>query len=229
MIITTTTSLPYARRAMNHAKTAWVDIKVAHMTMQHALDWDYTVQREIVRAQRARGPNQPPRADAGWSWVGIRTLLPLALRLRNRRCQPLTILVRNAQGQAVPAGMLLLIEHYPWPLTTDPIRRSTFTWFLASAPKAALLQRGVPDPPSLGRVLIDTALVHSLGSGMGGQMWLHAAAGGGSGLLQFYSHTCQLGRLAAGTRIPGGRSDGRHFYADSALALKLLNALQHYR
>jgi hypothetical protein len=170
MTIITPFAPRYARRALNHSKTSWVDIKIAEMTLAHALDWDATIQRDIVREGRAaqRRGDPLPRADFQWSWVGFRLLFPWSQVLRNRRCRPLTILVRNSRGKAIPAGMMLMIERYPWPIATDSIRESTFAWFIPSAPKAALLQRGVPDPPSLGRIMVDTAMVHSHTMGLGG-------------------------------------------------------------
>jgi hypothetical protein len=123
--------------------------------------------------------------------------------------------------------MLLLIERYPWPLADDPITQSTFTWFIASAPRASLLKRGVADPPCLGRIMIDAALVTSQAIGLEGQMWLHAALGGGPGLVKLYGTICQMPSLPVGAPLPGGRlSDGRHFYARTALAMQLIDALQ---
>ena len=70
-------------------------------------------------------------------------------------------------------------------------------------------------------------MVHSQTMGLGGRMWLHAAAAGGDGLVKFYSKICKLPCLPVGTRIPRGQvSDGRHFYAGATLALDLMNELQ---
>ena len=75
--------------------------------------------------------------------------------------------------------------------------------------------------------MVDTAIVHSLRMGLEGRIWLHAAPGGGPGLVRFYRDICKLDCLPVGTRIPRGRvSDGRHFYAGPALALSLVNELQ---
>jgi hypothetical protein len=48
----------------------------------------------------------------------------------------------------IPAGMLLLIEQYPWPVVGAAVTRSVFTWFLTSAPAEALAALSVPEPPS---------------------------------------------------------------------------------
>lgn len=58
-------------------------------------------------------------------------------------------------------------------------------------------------------------------------MWLLAAPGGGSGLVRLYGSICQMPNLAVGSVLPGGKlSDGRHFYATSPLAKRLMGALQ---
>jgi hypothetical protein len=219
----------YARRALNHAKTAWVDIRVDHMSLSDALYWDATIQRDIVlEGLRDKRLGKPlPRADFYWTWAGIRLLFPLAQLLKRRRCRGLTIFVQDSAGRGVPAGMLLLIERYPWPIPNDPIEQSTFTWFIAAAPRSSLLKRGVVDPPSLGRIMVDAALVTSQAMGLQGQMWLHAAPGGGPGLIKLYGTICQMSSLPVGAALPGGKlSDGRHFYAGTVLAKQLMDALQ---
>ena len=226
---TTSTILQYARRALNHQKNAWVDIKVDHMRLADALYWDATIQRDIVLEglREKRHGNPLPRADFYWTWAGIRLLFPLAQWLKHRRCRGLTLFARDDQGRGVPAGMMLLIERYPWPLADAALPDSTFTWFIASAPKASLMRRGVADPPSLGRIMVDSALVTSFALGLEGQMWLHAAPGGGAGLARLYGSICHMPNLAPGTVLPGGKlSDGRHFYATAPLAKQLTDALQ---
>jgi hypothetical protein len=217
----------YPRRAPNHSKTAWVDIKIDFMSVGDAWFWDQQIQPDI-RAEHVQSllSGGPPRADYYWQWTGLRLLFPLSQWLQNRRCRALAVFVQNDQGEAVPAGMLLLIEQYPWPLPAAGSGDSTFTWFLATAPKATLQRLGVPDPPSVGRILIDTALVTSETLGLNGRMWLHAAPVGGPWLMTYYTKKCGLLPMAAGTRLPWFQvSDGRHFYATAALASTLMSAL----
>lgn len=223
-------SAGYAQRAMNKAETAWVEIKIDYMTAADALYWDRTIQADIVadgiREMMAGRPM--PRADLYWTWTGLRVLFPLAQRLNRRRCRALSVFVENDLGQGVPAGMVLLIEQYPWlfPLQA-PATESTFLWFIASAPRESLIKRGVEDPPPLGRILIDTALVTSSALGHEGQMWLHAAPAGGARLIGFYVNTCKLRQLGQGAQLPNGiGSDGRHCYASAVLATRLIDELQ---
>ena len=224
--------LNYAQRALNQTKSAWVNIKVDYMRLGDALYWDKTIQRDILlEGLREKKAGRPiPRADFYWSWVGMRMLFPLAQLLKKRRCRALTVFVQDAQGRGVPAGMMLLIEQYPWLFPNDPVAESTFTWFIASAPKTSLQSRGVPDPPSLGRIMVDAALVTSRALGLQGQMWLHAAPGGGPGHLRLYGKICQMPCLPQGSALPGRLvSDGRHYYATATLANQLVNALQQCR
>src|ERR1700733_13092676 len=109
-------NLNYARRAMNHAKSAWIDIKVDHMSLADALYWDATIQRDIATtALKEKSMGRPiSRADSFWHWSGMRILFPLAELLKKRRCRALSIFVQDTLGRGVPAGMMLLIERYPW-------------------------------------------------------------------------------------------------------------------
>jgi hypothetical protein len=221
--------MSYAIRAQNRAKTGWVDIKIDHMTVADALFWDSTIQMDILRnARKEKAAGMAlSRSDAWWSWFGFRVFCPLSQLLQARRCRALTIFVRNDQGQGVPAAMLMLIEGYPWIFTGNSLNTSVFTWFLASAPSESLIKLGVPDPPSLGRILIDTAIVSSLSLGLRGQMWLHAAPAGGAGLLTFYVKSCKLRALDQGRSLPTGKlSDGRHCYSYFNLATELVNELK---
>lgn len=225
--------LGYPRRALNRTQTEWIDIKVDYMTMETALFWDQEIQSHIrARAGEERAAGQrPSRADVYWRWPGMRVLFPLAQTTVGRSCRALSVFVRSATGKAIPAGMLLLIERYPWLLTTkDGAGDSVFTWFLTSAPTERLRELGVADPPSLGQILVDIALVTSLALDSKGRMWLHASPAGGPRLLDFYGKMCGLERYPAGAALPGRRqSDGRHFFATPYLAEELVSKLEATR
>jgi hypothetical protein len=90
-----------------------------------------------------------------------------------------------------------------------------------------LRNRGVADPPSLGRIMVDAAMVTGHALGLKGQMWPHAAPAGGPGLVRLYGTICQMSSLPLGWVLPGGGvSDGRHYYAGAPLAQRLMDALQ---
>jgi len=136
----------------------------------------------------------------------------------------------EAEPKAIPAAMILLIESHPWLLPTARKRQSTYTWFMAAAPKKVLQGLGVFATPSLGSILIDTALTTSMTLGYRGRMWLHADRRGGQRLFDYYSKKCNLLNVNAGFPLPSGLlSDGRHFYATSKIAKHLVNGLKQSR
>jgi hypothetical protein len=227
--------IEYVQRIWAPAVPRWMPVIVDIMRPDDATYWHRRIQPSIREL--------PDRADRNWNWPLFRVAFPIAQRAAGHRCLALTISLANSAGRGVPAGMLLLIENYPW-LAPRPWERlgergprkgSTFTWFLSAAPTARLRELGVSEPPPLGAVLIDTALVASMNLGHQGRMWLHATPIGGPRLLDFYLKR-GLSRVNAGFRIPkalwpmaGQRSDGRHFYATSRIAKVLLNALNTQR
>jgi hypothetical protein len=229
--------IEYLRRVLNPKTGRLTDIKVQDMRMEDATFWHQYIQPTI----RAISPS---RADRMWNWPTFLTYLPRGQYLAGRRCRALTIHL-EASNRAIPAGMLLLIESYPWWAPspwrrlafwrTNTYVRCSFTWFLSTAPRDTLIDLGVPEPPSLGRVLIDTALVTSVALGHGGRMWLHASPIGGERLSDFY-RTAGLAAIQVGQRVPhlknplaGVPSDGRHFYADPPIAKRLTEALNTLR
>jgi hypothetical protein len=83
------------------------------MRFEDAQFWDAHIQPVIrQKAFKHPEPASAPRADARWRWTPMRTLLPLTQLLQGRRCRALTVLVQDTAGNAVPAGMLFLIERY---------------------------------------------------------------------------------------------------------------------
>jgi hypothetical protein len=221
----------YPQKAWCRTSKQWVPIEIDYMRVEDAEYWHANIQPAIDKTDRA---------DRLWDWEVWRGMLPFAQSLVGRRCLALTIHVQTEHQRGMPAGMLLLIESYPWlaPRPWDRFRRrlrrqrSTFTWFLSSAPHSRLRELGVPEPPQLGAVLIDTALVASVNHGHEGRMWLHAAPDGGQKLFDFYDLECGLGHVNPGFRVPsithpvyGLPSDGRHFFATHRIAKKRLSAL----
>ncbi len=239
--------LEYAKRVWDPSSSTWVEIAIVNMTPEHAFYWDAVIQPAIrtIGNQERREGKKPSRVDHHWSWPRIRVLLPLAQSLIKRRCRALTVLLQRDliwqepwegppkiedEPKAIPAAMILLIESYPWLLPTARKRQSTFTWFIASAPKKVLQELGVFTTPSLGSILIDTALITSMTLGHRGRMWLHADHRGGQRLFDYYSKKCNLPNVGHGFPLPSGLlSDGRHFYATSTIAKQLVNGLKQNR
>jgi hypothetical protein len=161
-------------------------------------------------------------------------LLPMChlVQLAKRRfCRPLVIWAKADNGQFVRAGMSILIEQYPYLDISTP-SESNFVWFISSADPGVLTSYlGVSDPPALGRVLLDNAMVLSQNAGLFGRMGLHAAAAAGPGLLTVYAK-CGLLRLPVTAALPKSirrKNDGRFFYADEPVAEALVALLDSAR
>lgn len=237
-------AIDYCQRVWDSKLDKWVGIKISDMSVNEADFWDAKIQPEIRRIAMKEISEGAPltRPDYKWPWGRMRRGLPLAQGLVGRRCRMLTLSLKSDAGKAVPAGMLILIEKYPWLLQNGRLFRfgfakeSTFLWFLSSAPKDALQAQGVRETPSLIRALIDSALVTSISQGLKGRMWLHAAPQGGVKLFDTYANRCKLKNVEPGAKIPriprpfsGVSSDGRHFYATPGLARRLIDELKEWR
>jgi hypothetical protein len=197
-----------------------IPIRTSIMSVEHAVTWDMRIQPLIFSG--------PARADKHWSWSLLRSIFPIAQHAKRRRCIALTTLVRNQSGQAVPAAMSLFIERYPHLPSSG--KEAVFVWFISSAPKVALANLGVQTAPSLGRILIDNALVASVNMGLDGRIGLHSARAGGPRLQNFYLNHCKLNHLPEGAVMPArGASDGRFLYTDENLAESLVQELNLYR
>ena len=160
------------------------------------------------------------RADRFWAWSVLLPMCHLVQLAKRRHCRPLVIWARNDGRRFVRVGMSILIETYPYLDVTRSLE-SSFVWFISAA-DSELLQSdfGMSQPPALGRVLLDNAIILSQNAGLEGRIGLHAAAAGGRVLLNIYT-ACGLCRLAATAKLPAGvrrKNDGRFFFADEKQA-----------
>ena len=100
-----------------------------------------------------------------------------------------------------------------------------FVWFMCAADEGVLKNHfSMSNPPKLGRVLLDNAMVLSENLGLKGRIGLHATPAGGAALLALYS-ACGLLQLPKRARLPPPikqSNDGRYFYTDEATAAVLL-------
>ncbi len=196
-----------------------VDIRVTDMTTRDAFWWDARL--GPTHAQRAG------RADRYWSWSVLLPLCHLVQRAKRRYCRPLVSWARTDNGRFMRVGLSILIESYPH-LDSDQPGESHFLWFMSAAdPEVLIGQFGMSQPPALGRLLLDNAIVLSQNAGLGGRIGLHAATAGGEGLLTLYRR-CGLLRLPATKPLPPPirrANDGRYFYTDEAVAESLAAAL----
>ncbi len=200
-----------------------VDIRVTHMAAGDALWWDTRL-----------GPkhaSMASRADRYWSWSVLLPLCHLVQRVKRRYCRPLVFWARTDSGRFLRVGMLILIEAYPY-LDVEHPAESHFVWFMSGADAGVLTREfGMSNPPALGRVLLDSAMILSQNAGLAGRIGLHAAAAGGEGLLAFYDRIGLI-RLPERAALPPSvprPNDGRFFYADEGVAEALAAALDASR
>jgi hypothetical protein len=214
----------FARSAPSKAdKRRRVDIRLTNMAASDALWWDTRL-----------GPkhaSMAARADRFWSWSVLLPLCHVVQRAKRRYCRPLVIWARTDSGRFLRVGMLIVIEAYPY-LDIEYPAESNFVWFMSGADAGVLTSEfGMSNPPALGRVLLDTAIVLSQNVGLAGRIGLHAAAAGGDSLLALYDRLGLI-RLPATAALPPAvrrPNDGRFFYADEPSAEALASALDASR
>lgn len=150
---------------------------------------------------------------------------------KQRHCRPLVIWALADNRRYLRVAMNITIETYPRLDHRHP-GEASFAWFLCAADKGVLVKHfRMANPPSLGRVLVDTTMVLSENAGHEGRIGLHAARAGGSALTGLY-RACGLERLPARAALPPAikrRNDGRFFLADETRAAQLLSNLDAAR
>jgi len=196
-----------------------VPLRMTDMTGADAAWWDARMGPHHVR--------KPKRADRYWTWSVLLIACHLVQLARKRHLRPLVVWARADNGRYLRVAMSIIIENYPH-LEAGPPAEGHFLWFLCAADKGVLARHfGFANPPSLGRVLLDNAMVLSENAGLSGRIGLHAARAGGAALLAFYRDS-GLRRLPAGATLPRAikrRNDGRFFYADETTAGALMSKL----
>lgn len=214
----------FVRKAPSKAdKTRAVDVRMTEMGAPDAAWWDARLgpKHALMRS----------RADRFWSWSVLLPMCHLVQLAKRRACRPLVIWARTDSGQFLRVGMSIMIESYPY-LDSRRDVQSSFVWFISAADTSVLQSEfAMSDPPALGRVLLDNAIVLSQALGLGGRIGLHAAPAGGSALLKVYT-SCGLTLLPGSASLPLGvkrRNDGRFFYADEPTAEGLARLLDPSR
>jgi len=200
-----------------------VPVRITDMTGRDALWWDARF-----------GPYHASiasRPDRLWSWTALLPACHLMQLAKRRYCRPLVIWARADNNQFMRVGMSIVIENYPHLDVAAP-SNAHFVWFISAAEKDVLIRHfQMSNPPSLGRILLDNAMVLSLNAGLEGRIGLHAAAKGGATLMQLYVKY-GLMNLQSAASLPRSirrRNDGRFFYADDATAQKLLRIVDPSR
>lgn len=166
-----------------------------------------------------------PRADRNWPWSSLYASTKFLQRRSGVDGVGVTTFVESADGSAVPAAMSLLRRPYPHlPRGPGEDTEAVFVWFLSTAPRAALEALGVATRPSLGRVVLDQAMVLAERESIEGRIGLHCSPKGGDRLMDFYLNGCRLLQVPAGDPLPMRirHNDGRWYYTSEERAQELL-------
>jgi len=206
-------------------------LRVTRMERSHVLWWQSHVQA-IIDAD-------PERVDNGWNWMLYAPFTRLYGVVLARRPVGYTVgLVDDDAARFLPCALILLLGRDV--ALDDHARRSTFTWFLTTAPEAALLT--IPEyrlsedtlPRRLGTITLDVAITHSLNHLARGRVSLHADPKGGQPLLEWYQ-TRGMTVLPPDRKLPVGPrrlfapSDGRYCYYTVSAALAASRELDGLR
>ncbi len=154
-----------------------VELRVAELELSHVLWWHSHVQPVI--------DENPQRTDRGWNWLLYASFaLAAGGVLRRRPAGYVVGIVAPGPGHFIPCALLQLLGRYP--ALNDNRQRSTFTWFLTTAPVEAMVS--IPEylltedrvPKRLGTIALDVAVTHSLNHRGRGRVGLHADEDGAS-------------------------------------------------
>lgn len=181
----------------------------------------------------------PERVDNGWNWLLYAPLTRLFGIALARRPVGYTIgIAAHETGHFIPCALVLLLGRDR--ALDKHTKRSTFTWFLTTAPDAALLS--IKDyrlhenelPKRLGTIALDVAVTHSLNHLAGGRMSLHSDPKGGERLLGWYrkrgmSVLPENHKLPFGPRRLFAPSDGLYCYYTIAAAMEASRELDELR
>jgi hypothetical protein len=169
------------------------------------------------------------RLDRGWDWVKFLLLAELVEEIFGRQVTYVQI-VCPAPGTEtlIPIAQMIMSSGYPF--VAERTERPEFVWWLTTAPETFLVNHGI-QPLSALKGLIDTAIQLSAIEGFEGRIGLHADPLGGADLLEKYAHAGlkRLGRFWPVIVGNARRNDGRYFYSDSELSLKLSDRLDFLR
>lgn len=206
-------------------------LRVSPMARSHVVWWQARVQ-PVIDAD-------PQRVDNGWNWMLYAPFTTLYGTVLARAPVGYTVgIVDGAGGRFLPCALTLLLGRSQ--ALDDHARRSTFTWYLTTAPDTALLglgEYGLTEehlPRRLGTIALDVAVTHSLNHLARGRVGLHADPKGAEPLLEWYRKRGMTVLPAERKLPPGPRrlfapSDGRYCYYTVAAALEASRELDELR
>jgi len=230
MALRTWTGIGFVKRAPT-AGGGTIDLRVSDLDPTQALWWHSRVQPII--------DEDPSRTDEDWNWLLFGPFTYAVGKVLRRRPAGYAVGVeRQDSGAFVPCGLALLLGRNP--AIEDHSKRSTFTWYLTTAPQSALLglpEYGLDDdrlPKALGSITLDVAVTHSFNHRSQGRVGLHADEKGGDALLEWYLSRGMTilpkdKKLPAGPRRIFSPSDGRYCYYTTEAAVEASRSLDNLR
>ncbi len=151
-----------------------------------------------------------------WDWPACFLGCHFVEQLKRRQALSFQLRVDDGNGIGFPVAQALFSLRYPWP--ADKRHQCVFIWFIAAAPRIALLDRGIPHRDAILAPLLDIAVQVSVAHGLCGRIGLHAALGTreeSDDLVRRYK-TMGLSQTARRRwwlfRFPHRWEDGRLFY-----------------
>lgn len=160
--------------------------------------------------------------DNDWNWVLLAPLTRLFGLATAKRPVGYTVgIAGHDTGHYIPCALVLLLGRDR--ALDNHRKRSAFTWYLTTAPDAALLNikgyRLQEDqlPKRLGTIALDVSVTHSLNRVARGRVSLHSDPKGGERLLNWYENR-GMEVLPEGKKLPVGPrrlfkpSDGYYCY-----------------
>jgi hypothetical protein len=197
------------------------DVWVEELANRSRIDWWVkNIQPEISKNRS--------RPDWDWNWP---RQYDHYRRLFQKKRPSFFALCAEGKTETVVLALCYCLAEEQYPL--DSNLRSTFGWYLTSAPKHILSQRleETRMPGLIGRGSLDAILIKSVAQGHKGRVWLHADPEGGEALLSTYSRwgMDQIPENVSVIRFKVEVNDGRYFYYNEISSDKAMMCFDQYR
>jgi ribosomal protein S18 acetylase RimI-like enzyme len=185
----------------------------------HKLEIRETTKKDLQRWQSEVMPHEKSQA-AQWNWEKFMTREYRLAKYAGQNPKFISLTINNK-----PVGMMLIANDFKAQTRFDQKKeKTTYVWYLQSAPNDYLKKQNIDKTTfdlSIGKILLDAAVVNSFKSGNDGKTLLHAdPEAKGNILLEYYSK--QGFTRIEDERIkhvsPFRENDGRYFHLNKASA-----------
>ena len=192
------------RDPVSKATVGAVPVRIERLKRRHVSLWHRDVQpfidRHFKRYEGRReshvSATEEIRADVGWNWWHILTLLTLhnaatVLPLNRSGLGYGWALLLGEHGHDIPLGLMTMVPEFH--CKVDGVDRSiSFVWYFADAPAAYLQERSLPTVRNIAKALLDTAIQTRIDIVGDASTLLRAAPAGGPRLKTFYEKHCEM-------------------------------------